>query len=154
MHKRPFFTSDMACKTPSSKERRTKSRRLPRLPATLRRIESAAPLKTCGGHGSEDELREPGMLPGSTPQQPWHRLPKQPQRLQTQPQCCDGNLGNVANEYSPAQATQIHQGLAMVLDSTTRLELCRGVHPSACNPAIAGDVAKEYSPATQQSMAI
>ena len=86
----------------------------------------------------------------STPQQPWHRLPKQPQRLQTQPQCCDGNLGNVAKEYSPAQATQIRKGL----DSSTRLELRRGVHPSACNPVMAGDVAKEYSPATQQSMAI
>jgi hypothetical protein len=32
--------------------------------------------------------------------------------------------------------------------------LRRGVHPSACNPVMAGDVAKEYSPATQQSMAI
>ena len=32
--------------------------------------------------------------------------------------------------------------------------MCRGVLPSACNPAIAGDVAKEYSPATQQAIAI
>lgn len=31
---------------------------LPRLPATLCKTESAAPLKTCGGHCSEDELRE------------------------------------------------------------------------------------------------
>ena len=67
MHKRRFFTSDMACKTPSI-ERHTKSRRLPRLQATLRRIESAAPLKTCGGHGSEDELCEHLNVPGSTPQ--------------------------------------------------------------------------------------
>ena len=73
------------------------------LPATLRKTKSAAPLKTCRGHCSEDEPLEP-MLPGSTPQQYWHRLPRQLQRFKTQLQC---------------------------------------LYPSACKPAIAGDVAQE-----------
>ena len=99
MHKRRFFfTSGMACKTPSS-ERHTKSRRLPRLQATLRRIESAAPLKTCGGHGSEDELREHLNVPGSTPQ-----------RLQSCHcwRCCQGILPS--NAASNGNINRCHYG--------------------------------------------
>ena len=59
-HKQPVFTSDMARKTPSSKERHTNSHRLPCLPATLRRIVSAAPLKTCGGMAQHMNLVSQG----------------------------------------------------------------------------------------------
>ena len=104
------------------------------LPTTLRKTKSAAPLKTCRGHCSEDESLEP-MLPGSLPQQ-WHRLPRQLQRFKTQLQCRYGNLGNVAHEYSPAQATCIStNGRPWLLDSTNCL-------------AIVCDAAKEYSQAT------